>query len=50
MESKEKELTHEEMLEIAEQREKENALVVKVSNEDYQKVLNAMKEQEENDE
>lgn len=50
MESEEKELTHEEMLEIAEQREKENALIAKVSDEDYQKVLNAMNEKQEDNE
>ena len=39
--------THEEMLEIAAQREAENEVIVaKVSDEDYQKVINAMKEQQ----
>ena len=37
--------THEEMLEIAAQREAENVLIAKVSDEDYQKVLNAAKEE-----
>ena len=37
-------LTHEEMMEIAKQREEQNTLIAKVSDEDYQKVLDAIKE------
>ena len=37
-------MTHEEMLEEAAKREEENILVAKVSDEDYQKILNLAKE------
>ena len=38
--------THEEMIEIAAEREEANAIVAKVSEEDYQKVMDAAERQE----
>lgn len=41
-----KDPTHEEMMEIAKQREEANAIVAKVSEEDYEKVIDAAARQE----
>ena len=38
-------MTHEEMIEIAKQREEANAIVAKVSGEDYEKVIDAAERQ-----